>query len=76
MPTRKGDLQMDMVKIHIRNKAQSAKAFETLMHRGRVDCYRGNVYSVPEDVLAILQKKGIHYKELERKVIDLEVHPE
>jgi hypothetical protein len=66
---------MDMVKIHIRNKAQSAKAFETLMHRGRVDCYRGDVYSVPEALLDMLQKKGIRYKELERKVIDLGVNP-
>jgi hypothetical protein len=76
MTFRKGELDMEMVKIRIPNKAQSAKAFQTLMSRGRVDCYRGDVYNVPEAALDILRKIGIHYQELERTETDSGIRPD
>ena len=57
---------MEMVKIQIRNKAQSSKAFEALIRQGRIDCYRNDVYVVPETALEVLQELGIVFRELER----------
>jgi len=41
-----------------------------------VDCYRGDVYNVPEAALDILRKIGIHYQELERTETDSGIRPD
>jgi hypothetical protein len=61
---------MEMVKIEIPDDAQSAKALSTLMRRGKVVCFPGNVYVVPEPALAVLNKLGIAYQELGRGGLD------
>ena len=61
---------MQMVKIQIPDKADSARAFATLIRRGRIDCYRDEVYIVPEPALQVLKDLGITYHELGRGGID------
>jgi hypothetical protein len=52
---------MQMVKIQIPDKAESSRAFAALIRRGRVDCYRDEVYVVPEPALQVLKDMGIAY---------------
>lgn len=61
---------MQMVKIQIPDKADSARAFAALIRRGRVDCYRDDVYVVPEPALQILQDMGMVFQELGRGGLD------
>jgi hypothetical protein len=61
---------MQMVKIQIPDKAESAKAFATLIRRGRVDCYRDEIYIVPEPALEVLKDLRITYQELGRGGLD------
>jgi hypothetical protein len=61
---------MQMVKIKIPDKTQSARAFEALIRRGRVDCFREDVYIVPEPALQVLMDMGILYNELGRGGLD------
>ena len=61
---------MQMVKIQIPDKAESAQAFATLIRRGRVDCYRDDVYIIPEPALKILQDMGVVFRELGRGGLD------
>jgi len=55
-----------MVKIEIPGETQSAKALSALIRRGKVVCFPGNVYVVPEPALVVLDKLGIAYQELGR----------
>jgi len=55
---------MQMVKIQIPDRDECAKAFAALIRRGRVDCFRENIFIVPEPALAVLQRMGITYHEL------------
>jgi hypothetical protein len=59
-----------MVKIQIADKAESARAFAALIRRGRVDCYRDDIYIVPEPALGVLQDMGVPYQELGRGGLD------
>jgi hypothetical protein len=59
---------MQMIKIQIPDKAERARAFAALIRRGRVDCYREEVYVVPEPALQVLKDMGITYRELGRGV--------
>jgi hypothetical protein len=57
---------MQMVKIQIPDKDECAKAFAALIRRGKVDCFRDNVFMVPEPALEVLRNLGTHYVELGR----------
>jgi hypothetical protein len=61
---------MQMVKIHIPERSDRAKALETLTVRGRVICLPDNMFIVPEPALEVLQSLPIVYQELERGGID------
>lgn len=61
---------MQMVKIHIPDQVNSAKALLALVRRGRVDCYRDEVYVVPEPALELLTSMGIAFQELGRGGLD------
>jgi hypothetical protein len=61
---------MQMVKIHIPDQPNSAKAMVEMVRRGRVDCYRGDIYIVPEPALELLKSLGITYQELGRGGLD------
>jgi hypothetical protein len=61
---------MQMIKIQIPDRAESARAFAALIRRGRVDCYREEVYVVPEPALQVLKDMGITYQELGRGGLD------
>ena len=57
---------MQMVKIQVPDKQESAKALVQLSGRGRVLCFADDVYIVPEPALALLANLGITYQELGR----------
>jgi hypothetical protein len=57
---------MQMVKIQIPDNDECAKAFSALIRRGRVDCYRDNVFIIPEPGLQLLQDLGVSYVEIDR----------
>jgi hypothetical protein len=61
---------MQMVKIHIPEQPDSAKALVEMVRRGRVDCYRDNIYIVPEPALQLLHNLGVTYQELGRGGLD------
>lgn len=61
---------MQMIKIHIPDPTESAKAFGALIRRGRIDCYRDRVYVVPEPALEVLKSMNITFKELGRGGLD------
>lgn len=61
---------MQMVKIQIRDKRESAKALVEMSRRGRVDCYAEEVHIVPAPALELLTELGITYQELGRGGID------
>jgi hypothetical protein len=57
---------MQMVKIKIPDKSQSAKAVVEMSGRGRVLCFADDVYIVPAPALELLTRLGIHFQELGR----------
>lgn len=57
---------MQMVKIQIPDKQESAKALVQMSRRGRVLCFAEDVYIVPEPALELLSSLGISYQELGR----------
>jgi hypothetical protein len=61
---------MQMVKIQIPDKAESARGFAALIRRGRTDCYRDDVYIVPGAALQVLRDMGVSYQELGRGGLD------
>lgn len=61
---------MQMVKIHIPERSDRAKALETLTLRGRVICLADNQFIVPEPALNVLQSLAVAYQELERGGFD------
>jgi hypothetical protein len=61
---------MQMVKIQIPDRDASVRAFGQLIRRGRVDCYRDNVYIIPEPGLELLGEMGIPFVELGRGGMD------
>jgi hypothetical protein len=61
---------MQMVKIHIPERSDRAKALETLTLRGRVTCLPDDIFIVPEPALAHLKSLAIAYQELERGGLD------
>ena len=61
---------MQMVKIQIPDKEECAKAFSALIRRGRVDCFRDNVFIVPEPALEVLRTLNINFIELGRGGLD------
>jgi hypothetical protein len=61
---------MQMVKIHIAERVDRAKALETLTLRGRVICLPENQFIVPEPALEFLRSMTISFQELERGGLD------
>ena len=61
---------MQMVKIQIPDKKDSAKALVELSGRGRVLCFADDVYIIPEPALELLGKLNISYQELGRGGFD------
>ena len=61
---------MQMVKIHIPERSDRAKAMETLTLRGRVICLPDNHFIVPEPALEVLKSLSVVYQELERGGFD------
>ena len=61
---------MQMVKIQIPDKTESARASMEMIRRGRIDCYADQVYMVPEPALDLLRELGVTWIELGRGGID------
>lgn len=61
---------MQMVKIQIPDKKDSAKALVEMSGRGRVLCFADDVYIVPEPALQLLAQLSIGYQELGRGGFD------
>jgi hypothetical protein len=61
---------MQMVKIKIPDKKESAKALLEMSRSGRVDCYQDNVFIVAEPMLDLLKNLGVSFQELGRGGID------
>ncbi len=61
---------MQMVKIQIPDKQESAKAMMEMGRRGRVVCLPDDVYVVPEPALDLLKTLGITFQELGRGGFD------
>jgi Putative addiction module component len=61
---------MQMVKIQIPDEQNAGNAFATLVRRGRIDCYRDNVFIVPEPALEVLHSMSIPFIELGRGGLD------
>lgn len=61
---------MQLVKIQIPDRESCARGFAALIRRGRVDCFRDNVFIVPEPALEVLQDLGVAYIELGRGGLD------
>jgi hypothetical protein len=61
---------MQMVKIQIPDRDECAKAFSALIRRGRVDCFRDNVFIVAEPALDLLRELDVTYVELGRGGLD------
>jgi hypothetical protein len=61
---------MQRVKIQIPDRDECARAFATLIRRGRVDCYPENIFIIPEPGLQVLRDMGISYVELGRGGLD------
>jgi hypothetical protein len=66
----KGLVAMQMVKIQIPDKSESARALVEMARRGRVDCYPDDVYIIPEPALELLRTLGVTYQELGRGGFD------
>lgn len=61
---------MQMVKIQIPDRNESAKALVQMSGRGRVICFADDIYIVPEPALDFLAKLNITYHELGRGGLD------
>ncbi|HYT88878.1 MAG TPA: hypothetical protein VEL76_09230 [Gemmataceae bacterium] len=61
---------MQMVKIQIADKQESARALVEMSGRGRVLCFADDVYIVPEPALQLLAGLKIQYVELGRGGFD------
>jgi hypothetical protein len=61
---------MQMVKIQIPDREECARGFAALIRRGRVDCFKDNIFILPEPALAVLQDIGVSYFELGRGGLD------
>jgi hypothetical protein len=61
---------MQMVKIHIPERTNRAKALETLTLRGRVTCLPENIFIVPEPALEVLRSLGVAFQEIDRGGFD------
>jgi hypothetical protein len=61
---------VQMVKIQIPDQPKRASAMLELSRRGRVDCYPGHIYMVPEPALDALMRLGVTYRELGRGGLD------
>jgi hypothetical protein len=61
---------MQMVKIQIPDKKESAKALVQMSGRGRVICFADDVYIVPAPALDLLATLSITYQELGRGGLD------
>ncbi len=61
---------MQYVKIQIPDREECTRAFVEMIRRGRVDCYRDNVFVVPEPALELLQSMGVGFAELGRGGFD------
>lgn len=57
---------MQMVKIQIPDKGNSAKASVEMARRGRIICLPDDVYVVPEPALEFLRTLGVNFTELDR----------
>lgn len=58
---------MQMVKIQIPDQADRAKALEKLLSLCRVDCFRDNIFIIPEMAVQLLNDLGVRYQELGRE---------
>ena len=61
---------MQMIKIQIPDKKESAKALVRLSGHGRVLCFADDVYIVPLPALEVMDGLDIHYQELGRGGFD------
>ena len=61
---------MQMIKIQIPDKKQSAKALVEMGRRGRIICLANDIYVVPEPALELLKTLAITYQELGRGGFD------
>jgi hypothetical protein len=61
---------MQFVKIQIPDKKESGRAMVEMARRGRIDCYRDNVYMVPEPALELLESLRVTFVELGRGGLD------
>ncbi len=61
---------MQMVKIQISERADRARALESLTLRGRVICLPDNVFIVPDPALEVLRSLNVEYTELGRGGFD------
>jgi hypothetical protein len=61
---------MQMVKIQIPDKKESAKALVEMSRRGRILCFADDIYIVPEPALELLSELAITYQELGRGGFD------
>ncbi len=61
---------MRMIKIQISDKHERTKGFAALVRKGRVMCFRDNVFIIPEPGLEVLKSLGVHYVELGRGGMD------
>lgn len=61
---------MQMIKIQIPDREDRARALGKLVGVCRVDCFRDNVFIVPEPALELLNQAGVTYQELGRGGID------
>lgn len=57
---------MQMVKIQIPDRDECARGFAAMIRRGRVDCFRDNVFIVPDPALELLDSLAVGYIELGR----------
>lgn len=58
---------MQMVKIHIPEQRNQAKAFVDLVRRGRVTCLPNDVFVVPQPALQMLRDSGIAFEQLDHE---------
>jgi hypothetical protein len=61
---------MVFVKIQIPDKEERTRAFAALIRRGRVDCFRDNIFIVPEPALELLRSMDVQFLELGRGGLD------
>ena len=61
---------MQMIKIHIPDQEDRAKALLELIGRGRVVCLRDDVYVVREPASDLVRSLGLRFKQLGRGGID------